>query len=330
MTSSSVALAPTAADFMAAGIPSPANNAIYLGNFPLRGYAMMLLLGIAAAAIIAAIRYTTRTRVRGPILADNAVASDDDLALQDNIARQPFWKRPGAEDLMDIVFWSVPFGIVGARVYHVITHPTSYFGPGADFMGIFRVWEGGLAIIGAIAGGAFGAWLLCRRKGIRFPVMLDALAPGLLVAQAIGRWGNWFNQELFGGPTTLPWGLQISSLHLPINPLTGMRYPEGTLFHPTFLYESLWNLAMAGLLVLIDRRFRLGHGRVFLLYVYLYSLGRISIEMIRTDPAQMLGGFRLNVWVIMALGSIALIAFAVVGYRYPSRELDARRAAIVA
>lgn len=302
-------------------IPSPERGTLYIGAFPLRGYAMMLLLGIVAAAVIGAIRYTTRTRVRGPVITD---ANQIVERLPGEDARY-FWQRPGAEDIMDIVFWSVPFGIVGARLYHVFTSPAAYFGPGGDIMGIFRVWEGGLGIIGAIAGGALGAYLVCRRKGIRFPVLLDALAPGLLVAQAIGRWGNWFNQELFGGPTTLPWGLQISPNRLPINPLTGARYPEGTLFHPTFLYESLWNLAAAGLLVWIDRRFRLGHGRVFLLYIYMYCLGRIWIEMLRVDTSQVFGGFRLNVWIVMVLGSIAIIAFALVGYRHPGRESDARR-----
>jgi len=301
------------------GIPSPERGTLYIGNFPLRGYAMMLLLGIVAAAIIGAIRYTTRTRVRGPI-----ATVDTPLVDRADLPRH-FWQRPGAEDLMDVVFWSVPFGIVGARLYHVFTSPAAYFGPGGDIMRIFRVWEGGLGIIGAIAGGAIGAYLVCRRKGIRMPVLLDALAPGLLVAQAIGRWGNWFNQELFGGPTTLPWGLQISQSRMPTNPATGLQYPAGTLFHPTFLYESLWNLAAAALLVWIDRRYRLGHGRVFLLYIYLYCLGRIWIEMLRVDPSQLIGGFRLNVWIVMVLGSIAIIAFAVVGYLHPGRESDARR-----
>ena len=297
-----------------AAIPSPASNALYIGRFPIRGYSLMILLGIAAAATIGAMRYTTRTVVRDEI---------DDKSPD---ARY-FWQRPGAEDLMDIVFWCVPFGIIGARLYHVLTSPTGYFNP-FNLGAILRVWEGGLAIIGGIAGGALGAYIACRIKGIRFPVILDALAPGLLVAQAIGRWGNWFNQELFGGPTTLPWGLRIDQAHLPINPATGMQYPVGTLFHPTFLYESLWNLSMAGLLILIDRKFRLGHGRVFFLYVYLYSLGRVWIESIRTDPARMFGGIRLNAWSVMILGALALIAFAVSAYLHPNRERDARRSHI--
>ncbi|MDR2703844.1 MAG: prolipoprotein diacylglyceryl transferase [Cellulomonadaceae bacterium] len=296
---------------MMAYIPSPASNAIYIGPFPLRGYSMMILLGIAAAGIIGAMRYTTRTVVR------------DEIEDKPVTARY-FWQRPGAEDMMDIVFWSVPFGILGARLYHIFTTPAGYFNP-LNLGAIFRIWEGGLAIIGGIAGGALGAYICCRIKGIRFPVVIDALAPGLLVAQALGRWGNWFNQELFGGPTTLPWGLRISDSHMPINPATNMPYASGTLFHPTFLYESLWNLAMAGLLVLIDRRFRLGHGRVFFLYVYLYSLGRIWIEMIRTDPARVFAGLRLNAWSVMILGTLALIAFAVVSYLHPNREIDARK-----
>jgi len=301
----------TAATIWAAGIPSPSHSSINIGPFPLRGYALTMLLGIIAAGIIGTIRYTTRTAVfdKNRSLSEGQAATD-----------LKFWQRPGAEDILDVVFWSVPFGIVGARLYHVISHFQDYFGPGIDPMSAFRVWEGGLAIIGAIAGGALGAWICCRRRGIRFPVVVDALAPGLLVAQAIGRWGNWFNQELFGRPTTLPWGLQIDQWHLPTNPATGLQYPVGTLFHPTFLYESLWNLTMAGLLIWLDRRFRLGHGRVLLMYIYLYCLGRTWVEMLRIDSANVIGPLRVNSWAVMIIGSIALIAFAIIGHRQPQRE----------
>jgi len=298
-------------NLMMTGIPSPSQNAIYLGPLALRGYAMTMLLGIVAAALIGTIRYTTRTAV---------FDKNRTLGSGQSVTDLKFWNRPGAEDILDVTFWAVPFGIVGARLYHVLTHFQDYFGPGLDWTSAFRIWEGGLAIIGAISGGAIGAWLACRRRGISFPVVVDALAPGLLVAQAIGRWGNWFNQELFGRPTTLPWGLQIDQRHLPINPATGYQYPVGTLFHPTFLYESLWNLAMAGLLIWIDRRYRLGHGRVLLLYIYLYSLGRTWVEFLRTDTANVIGPFRVNSWAVMILGIVAIVAFAWVGWRKPERE----------
>jgi len=299
------------ASVVAAGFPSPNHNSINIGPLSLRGYALTMLLGIIVASIIGTIRYTTRTWV---------FDKNRRLAEGESVYDRKFWNRPGAEDILDVVFWAVPFGIVGARLYHVISHFQDYFGPGRDWTSMFRVWEGGLAIIGAVAGGALGAWIACRRRGISFPVVVDALAPGLLVAQAIGRWGNWFNQELFGRPTTLPWGLQIDQMHLPTNPATGLQFPVGTLFHPTFLYESLWNLAMAGLLVLIDRRFRLGHGRVLLLYIYLYSLGRSWVEMMRIDSANVIGPLRVNSWAVMILGSLALIAFCLLGYRKPLRE----------
>ena len=308
----------TDAALLLAAIPSPGRDTVYLGPFPLRAYAVTMILGIVAAAVIGTIRYTSRMVVRTVPLGEEA-----DYYERKNSWK--FWNRPGAEDMLDITFWAVPFGIVGARIYHIVTHWQSYFGPGTEWTAIFRVWEGGLAVIGAIAGGAIGAYIVCHRKGIRMPVICDALAPGLLVAQAIGRWGNWFNQELFGRPTTLPWGLQIDAAHLPLNPLTGFRYDVGTLFHPTFLYESLWNLTMAGLVIWIDRRFRLGHGRVFMLYVYLYCLGRTWIEMLRIDSANVIFGLRVNSWAVMILGTLAIIGFCVVGYLHPDREADARR-----
>ena len=218
------------------------------------------------------------------------------------------------ETVLDIVYWAVPFGIVGGRLYHVISSPDAYFGPGGDPWRAFAIWQGGLGIWGAVALGAVGAWIGCRRHGVRLAPFADALAPGLLVAQAIGRLGNWFNQELFGGPTTLPWGLRIDDAHLPAG------YDPGTLFHPTFLYEVLWNLGAAALLVYLDRRLRLGHGRVFWLYVLLYTVGRLWIELLRIDPAETVLGLRLNVWTSILLGLVALVAFVVVGRRHPGRD----------
>lgn len=263
-------------------IPSPSESVWHLGPFPLRAYAIAILLGIVVAVVM------TQRR----------------------------WKERGGdpETVLDITYWAVPFGIVGGRIYHVISSPDAYFGPDGDPVRAFAIWEGGLGIWGAVAFGALGAWIGCRRKGVRLTVFADALAPGLLVAQGIGRLGNWFNQELFGGPTDLPWGLAIDDAHLPAGA------DPGTLFHPTFLYEMLWNFAAAALLVYLDRRFRLGHGRVFWLYVVLYTTGRLWIELLRIDPAETVLGLRLNVWTSVLVGLGALIAFVVVGRRHPGRE----------
>ncbi len=271
-----------AAVAVAAGIPSPSQAVWHLGPFPLRAYAFAILLGIAAAVVL------TRRR----------------------------WAARGGdpETVLDITYWAVPFGIVGGRIYHVLSSPDAYFGPGGDPVRALYVWEGGLGIWGAVAFGAVGAWIGCRRAGVRLAPFADALAPGLLVAQAIGRLGNWFNQELFGGPTTLPWGLQIDEAHLPAG------FEPGTLFHPTFLYELVWNLAAAALLIWLDRRFRLGHGRVFWLYVAFYTAGRLWIELLRIDPAETVLGLRLNVWTSVVVGLGALVAFVLVGRRHPGRD----------
>ncbi|WP_426595527.1 prolipoprotein diacylglyceryl transferase [Cellulomonas sp. McL0617] len=267
---------------MIAAIPSPSEGVWHLGPFPLRAYAFAILLGILAAL------WMTRRR----------------------------WVERGgeADTVLEISFWAVPFGIIGGRIYHVITSPQAYFGHGGDPVKALFIWEGGLGIWGAVAFGAVGAWIGCRRQGVRLPPFADALAPGLLVAQGIGRLGNWFNQELFGGPTTLPWGLRIDDAHLPAG------FASGTLFHPTFLYEMLWNFAGAALLIWIDRRYRLGYGRVFWLYVVIYTTGRLWIELLRIDPANHILGLRLNVWTAIIVGVGALVAFVVVGRRHPGRD----------
>ena len=265
-----------------AAIPSPSRGVWHLGPFPVRAYALAILAGIVAAY------YLTRRR----------------------------WADRGGDpnSVLDIIFWAVPFGIVGGRIYHVVSSPDAYFGPGGNPVKAFFIWEGGLGIWGAIALGAVGAWIGTRRSGVRLAPFADAVAPGLLVAQAIGRLGNWFNQELFGGPTTLPWGLRIDDLHLPEG------YAPGTLFHPTFLYEMVWNLAAAALLIWLDRRYRMGHGRVFWLYVVVYCTGRLWIELLRIDPAETVLGLRLNVWTSIVVGLGALVAFGVVSVRQPGRD----------
>lgn len=263
-------------------IPSPPTGVWHLGPFPLRAYAFAILLGIVVAL------WMTRRR----------------------------WVERGgeADTTLEIAFWAVPFGIVGGRIYHVITSPDAYFGVGGEPIRALYIWEGGLGIWGAVAFGAVGAWIGCRRQGVRLAPWADALAPGLLVAQALGRLGNWFNQELFGSPTTLPWGLRIDAAHMPVGD------PAGTLYHPTFLYEMVWNLAGAALLIWLDRKLQLGYGRVFWLYVVIYTTGRLWIEMLRIDPAHEFWGLRINVWTSIIVGLGALVAFVVVGRRHPGRD----------
>jgi prolipoprotein diacylglyceryl transferase len=234
------------------------------------------------------------------------------------------WARRGAPEgsVWDIAIWAIPFGIIGGRLYHVVSSPDAYFGPGFDGTGdlslIPQIQRGGLGIWGAVLLGAVGAWIGCRRAGVKLTAFLDAAAPGLLLAQAIGRWGNYFNQELFGSPTTLPWGLQIDA----DNPNFPPGMPVETLFHPTFLYESLWNLAGVAILLVLDRRFRFRRGRLFWLYAIYYTLGRVWIEAMRIDDAEQISLFgitaRLNVWTSIFVLLVALIAFVVSGLRKPS------------
>jgi prolipoprotein diacylglyceryl transferase len=258
-----------------AAIPSPTQGVWELGPLPIRAYALCIVLGIVVCIWLTDKRFQARGGAPG--------------------------------DVLDIAVWAVPFGIIGGRLYHVITTPEPYFGEGGDPLRAFAIWEGGLGIWGAIALGAVGAWIACRRKGIPLPVFADAVAPGLLIAQAIGRLGNWFNNELYGGPTDLPWGLTIHEWadgHAVIGP-DGQPVVLGT-FQPTFLYELLWNLAAAALVIWADRRFRLGHGRAFALYVASYCAGRIWIEMLRTDPAEHFFGIRLNVFTALVVGLLAV------------------------
>ena len=252
-------------------IPSPSQGVWYLGPFPLRAYALAIILGILAAIVITDRRWVARGGSPG-------VAAD-------------------------VAVWVVPFGIVGGRLYHVITSPAAYFGPGGDPVDALKVWQGGLGIWGAVVLGGVGAWIACRRRGIALPPFADAVAPGLAVAQAIGRFGNYANQELFGRPTDLPWGLQIDPRHRP------EAYADAETFHPTFLYESLWCLGVAALVWWVDRRLRLGHGRAFALYVAAYCVGRFWIEGLRVDAAAQVLGLRLNEWtsVVVFLGAVAYL-----------------------
>jgi prolipoprotein diacylglyceryl transferase len=276
-----------------ATIPSPAQGVWNLGPVPIRAYALCIVAGIIAAVLLTERRWIARGGAPG--------------------------------DVLDIAVWAVPFGIVGGRLYHVISSPQPYFGTGGHPLRAFAIWEGGLGIWGAIALGGVGAWIACRRRGIPLPAFADALAPGLLIAQAIGRLGNWFNNELYGGPTTLPWRLKIYQWNGG-HAVTGADGHPVVLgyFHPTFLYELLWNLAAAGFVIWADRRFRLGHGRAFALYALSYCVGRLWVELLRTDPANHFFGIRLNVFTAVLVGLGA--AFYLVHMRGRPREVITRGA----
>ncbi len=218
--------------------------------------------------------------------------------------------------VVDILIWAVPLGIVGARVWHVLTHPTDFFYPGADPWAVVRIWDGGGAIFGTLVFGTLGAWIGARIVGLRFMTVVDAIAPGLLLAQALGRFGNWFNHEIFGLPTTLPWGLEIEST----NAAYPVGFPEGVLFHPTFAYEIIWNVVGAALLLFIAARFQLQWGKVFALYLLWYGVGRAWLEAIRLDPSEIVLGLRINDWGAIAAILLGLIIWIVQTRRHPGRE----------
>lgn len=265
-------------------IPSPPSSGFNIGPVPIRYYALCIIAGIIAATILTNHRLTKR----------------------------------GAEKwvVIDIAILAVPLAIIGARIFHVLTHPGFYFGPGSNTWNPFEpgsvwaIWEGGIAIFGALLGGAVGAWLGCRWTGIRFWTFADALAPGLLLAQAMGRFGNWFNHELFGLPTDLPWGLEIEST----NPAFPPGLPEGTLFHPTFLYEVVWNGLGVLVLLWIGKKLHLQWGKLFAIYLIWYGSGRIVWESIRIDPSEIFFGLRSNVWAAI-IGVVVGIVILIVQTR---------------
>jgi len=252
-----------------ASIPSPSNGTLELGPFTLHAYGFMLLLGIVGAVVVTGI----------------------------------LWTRRGGE--WDLVFrvavWGVLGGIVGARIYHVLTSWSEV--PDPKWKGVFEVWEGGLGIWGGIAGGVLvGVWVLRRSGTPVFPFM-DCAAPGLLLAQAIGRWGNYFNQELFGRPTDRPWGLEIDPANRPA------QYAGDETFHPLYLYESVWNLLGVVVLLLVMRTGRVRPPGIFCLYVAWYTLARTFLEFLRVDDAHELFGVRLNAYVSGALFVASLVCF---------------------
>ena len=264
-------------------IPSPPQGVWNLGPLPIRAYALCILAGIFVAIWYGGRRWVERGGLPGTVA--------------------------------DVAIWAVPFGIIGGRIYHVITDHQIYFGEGGKgFWAAFRIWDGGLGIWGAVILGGVGAWIGVRRKGIPLPPFADAIAPAIAIAQAIGRFGNWFNQELFGSPTTLPWGLEIDPAHRPAG------YEQYATFHPTFLYESLWCLGVAAVVVWADRRWRMGHGRAFALYVLLYAVGRGWIESLRIDEAHHFFGIRLNVFTAILVAVGALIYLVASSILRPGRE----------
>jgi prolipoprotein diacylglyceryl transferase len=263
-------------------IPSPPTGVWDVFGLPLRAYALCIIAGIIVAMIIANRRWLARGGT--------------------------------SESLEMVALVAVPCGIIGARLYHVLTDYQLYFTAGGHPLDALKIWRGGLGIWGAVAFGVLGAYLVARRRKIVFPALLDAVAPGIAAAQAIGRLGNWFNQELFGRPTTLPWGLEIDPSFRPAG------YAQFSTFHPAFLYEMLWDLGIAVTLVMLDRRFRLGHGKVFALYVIFYTGGRFWIEALRIDQVNQIGGFRLNNYTSLILFVAALVWFLWLVKNRPGRE----------
>lgn len=270
--------------------PPPVWAQFQLGPLTIHTYALCILAGIVAAVIISQRRLSQRGAENGVVL--------------------------------DIIIWAVPLGIVGARFYHVFTHVGDYFFSGANLWNIFAIWDGGNALYGSLLGGAVGAYIGCRRTGIRFWSFADALAPAMLVAQALGRFGNYFNHELFGLPTTLPWGLEI----LPTDTMFPKDLPAGTLFHPLFLYEIVWNLAGLAIILLLERRFALRWGRTFGLYLIWYGLGRSWLEAIRIDPtSNALLGIPANIWASFVAVALGIMLFIVQTRRHPEPETSVYR-----
>ena len=263
-------------------IPSPPISSFSIGPLTIHFYALCLIAGMVVAGWIA----QRRVGVRGG----------------------------DADTFQNLLPVALIFGRFGARLYHVITDHQLYFGPGRNPWDAFKIWNGGLGIWGGIALGALGAWIMARRYKINFPTLADCIAPTLLIGQGIGRLGNWFNQELFGRPTDLPWGLQIDRAHRPDG------FEQFETFHPTFLYEMIWNFAGAAFRLWAERRFKIGRGRLCVLYVCWYSFGRFFIEALRIDPANHIGGLRVNNYTSLIMFSVSVVGFVVLSKLRPGQE----------
>ena len=271
-------------------IPSPSTGVIYLGPLPLRAYSLFIILGIFVAIWLGNKRWIAKGG------------------------------KPG--QVSDVAIFAVPFGIIGGRIYHVATDWEKYFGSGQNWIDALKIWNGGLGIWGAILFGGVGAWIGCKYYKIYLPPFADAIAPGIIFAQAIGRLGNYFNQELFGKPTDLAWGLEIAEKFRP------QGFESFATFHPTFLYEIIWNVLIGFGLIYLDRKYKIGHGRLFALYVSLYSLGRLFIENLRIDEARLVLGFRFNVFTSLVVIVGGLIYFFISNRSKPGidKELFRRSA----
>ena len=255
-------------------IPSPAHGIVHIGPLPLHAYGLMLAIGVIVAAKVAETR----------------------------------WVRFGQDqkEFARIVVPVVIAGVIGARVYHLFT---GYKWSENGIVGTVEIWKGGLSIWGAVGGGLLMVLYLSKRRHLKTLLLMDAIAPGIVLAQAIGRWGNYFNQELFGRPTTLPWGLKIDLAHRPAG------YTQYATFHPTFLYESLWCLGVFGVLLLVEDRKKLRPGQVFALYVALYCFGRTFFEWLRIDDASRIFGIRFNLLLSAALSVLGFVMFVLFGRR---------------
>jgi len=250
---------------MLASLPSPSQSVIELGPLTIRAYGLMIALGVVAAVMVSQRRWAAR--------------------------------GGDPEDIATIAMWAVPAGLIGSRIYHVLTDWRFDEGWAEPF----KIWEGGLGIPGGIAAGVLvGLWVIRRNRWDR-PGLLDAIVPGLPLAQAIGRWGNWFNQELFGGPSDLPWAVEIDP-----SVAADAGYPDVETFHATFLYESLWNFGLAGFLIWLDRTGRIARGWLLAVYVVGYLVARLWLETVRINPATELAGVRINIW-------MSVIGIAVAG-----------------
>jgi len=273
-------------------IPSPSNPILDIGPLSIRYYALSIIVGVIIAVYLGSFR---AQKLGAP-----------------------------ATLVSDVALVAIPLGVIGGRLYHVVSTPEPYFGANGDLLSALYIWEGGLGIWGAISLGFFGAWLAFNRYkkkqdlSLSFAQFADALAPGILLAQAVGRFGNWFNQELFGKPTSLPWGLEISPRNRPFG------YSQFETFHPTFLYEAIWSLVIALILIALTRKLSDVPGRVFALYVAGYCIGRLFIEQLRIDSALLLFGFRLNTWTSLAFLALAVIAYIRLAKR-PDPEVSSDR-----
>ncbi|MBK5331136.1 MAG: prolipoprotein diacylglyceryl transferase, partial [Ilumatobacteraceae bacterium] len=254
-----------------ASIPSPPGKGIHIGPLQLRAYGLMIALGVIVAAKWSDRRWEARTGT------PSVVSS--------------------------LAVWAVPAGVIGARLYHVITDYEIYT---HHVLKAFAIWDGGLGIPGGIAAGVGTGLIVARRRGLALRLLLDVVAPALPLAQSIGRWGNWFNQELFGRPSTLPWAVRIDVANRPAG------FERFTTFQPTFLYESLWNLAVVGVVLLVERRRRLRSGRLFAVYIAGYAAGRFAVERMRIDFAHTIAGLRVNEWISILAFAVA-IGFVVTG-----------------